>query len=90
MASHSPAAMMWKTQGSLCSPTALRLQHMSVPYSRVRVGVKVSTDLEPLLWMKRCSTCFASAELLKVHLGGSAVTGKEGRKKNEIWMRMRK
>ena len=60
--------MIWKTQGSLCSPTVFLDQHMRVPYSRVLVGVKVSTDLEPLVWMKRSSTCFASAELLKVHL----------------------
>ncbi len=67
-ASGFPAAMMWKTQGSLCWPTALELQHMRVPYSRVRVGVNVSTERDPLVRMNRDSTCLASAELLNVHL----------------------
>ena len=41
---------------------------MRVPYSRVLVGVKVNTLWDPLVLMKRSSTCFASAELLNVHL----------------------
>ena len=49
--------MMWKTQGSFCCPTVLLLQHMSVPYSSVLVGVKVSTEVDPLVRMKRSSTC---------------------------------
>ena len=48
--------MMWKTQGSFCWPTVLLLQHMSVPYSSVLVGVNVSTDMEPFVRMKRSST----------------------------------
>ena len=60
--------MMWKTQGSFCCPTVLLLQHMSVPYSNVRVGVKVSKLVEPFDRMKGLPTSLASAELLKVHL----------------------
>ena len=63
-----PAAIMWKIQGSLCSPTEFRLQHISVPYSNVRVGVKVRRLVEPLVRIKRLLTVLASAELLKVHL----------------------
>ena len=70
-----PAAIMWKIQGSLCSPTEFRLQHIRVPYSNVRVGVKVRRLVEPLVRIKRLLTVLASAELLKVHL--------QKRKKNE-------
>ena len=63
-----PAAIMWKIHGSLCSPTEFRLKHMSVPYSNVRVGVKVSKLVEPFDRMKGLPTSLASAELLKVHL----------------------
>ena len=63
-----PAAIMWKIQGSLCSPTEFRLQHIRVPYSNVRVGVKVRRLVEPLVRIKRLLTVLASAELLKVHL----------------------
>ena len=63
-----PAAMMWKIQGSLCSPTVLRLQHIKVPYSKVRVGVKVKRLVDPLVRINRSLTVLASAELLKVHL----------------------
>ncbi len=59
---------MWKIQGSLCSPTEFRLQHMRVPYSNVRVGVKVKRLVEPLVRINRLLTVLASAELLKVHL----------------------
>jgi hypothetical protein len=51
-----------------CSPTLLADQHIRVPYSRVRVGVKVRTLLVPLDRMYRLLTVLASAELLKVHL----------------------
>ena len=67
-ASGFPAAMMWKTQGSFCSATAFFDQHINVPYSKVRVGVKVRTLRDPLVRIKRSSTCLASAELLNVHL----------------------
>ena len=60
--------MMWKIQGSLCSPTVLRLQHIKVPYSKVRVGVKVKRLVDPLVRINRSLTVLASAELLKVHL----------------------
>jgi hypothetical protein len=43
-------------------------QHIRVPYSKVRVGVKVRTLLVPLDRMYRLLTVLASAELLKVHL----------------------
>ena len=64
--------MMWKIQGSLCSPTELRLQHIKVPYSRVRVGVKVKRLVDPLVRINRSLTVLASAELLKVHLKNTA------------------
>ena len=67
-AQYIPAAIMWKIHGSLCSPTEFRLKHMSVPYSKVRVGVKVSKLVEPFDRMKGLPTSLASAELLKVHL----------------------
>ena len=63
-----PAAIMWKMQGFLCSPTKFWLQHIKVPYSRVRVGVKVSKLVVPLVRINRLLTSLASAELLNVHL----------------------
>ena len=63
-----PAAIMWKIHGSFCSPTELSAQHMSVPYSKARVGVKVSKLVDPLFRINLVGTVLASAELLKVHL----------------------
>jgi hypothetical protein len=68
MINQIPAAMMWKMQGFLYSPTIFRLQHIKVPYSSVRVGVKVSMLVDPLVRINRLVTVLASAELLKVHL----------------------
>ena len=65
-----PAAIIWKMQGFLCSPTKFWLQHIKVPYSRVRVGVKVSKLVVPLVRINRLLTSLASAELLNVHLFG--------------------
>ena len=63
-----PAAIMWKIQGSLCSPTEFLDQHIRVPYSNVRVGVKVRRLVEPFVRINRLLTVLASAELLNVHL----------------------